>query len=502
MAILNRTDMDEINAVFIHASIDDMRLSVAEFRIYAHLAQRGTSTGEAWPRLNDVADVCGLHVDTVRTAIARLVARGLVQRELVPGAPSRYRIRDPHEWEHGNEDGTAEEADRVMFVHSALDNAGLSPQCFRVYCHLARRAGVGGAWPALDSIAETCRIRREGVQEHLQTLLESGMLLKEKRPGTSSVYKLTPPSTWTVTHRPSFRGTPSASFRGTGIGKEGLGDPRKEGLTVPRKEGLRSISNEVNPLSNSEGGGAEGGFGVRPEPTFEESISTKLEDFIRRRRKLMSIPNRKKWANEVKKLVEMVGDGARVQSVLEWYVTNSDQPYMPRVHSAEQFRTKFTQIEERMGELRPRVEKIELTLAQERVLASVQTFTWPDQSALMRLIVVSWERYEHHLAHRRRVLSQLKQRVASGRDEWNEAFRLVSFLETSAPDSAPIAHFVENWVRWVADTVLSWSAWSGNLESFAFAPTHKEFQRLGVQAARDHGRSRAWHDYQLILNET
>ena len=36
----------------------------------------------------------------------------------------------------------------VIFVHSRLDDYGLPAPSFRVYCHLARRAGRGSAWPA------------------------------------------------------------------------------------------------------------------------------------------------------------------------------------------------------------------------------------------------------------------------------------------------------------------------------------------------------------------
>ena len=38
----------------------------------------------------------------------------------------------------------------IIFVHSLLDDFGLTPPQFRVYCHLARRAGKRGAFPAVE----------------------------------------------------------------------------------------------------------------------------------------------------------------------------------------------------------------------------------------------------------------------------------------------------------------------------------------------------------------
>ncbi len=40
---------------------------------------------------------------------------------------------------------------KLVFIHSKLDDAGLSPGTFRVYCHLARRANGDVAWPSETS---------------------------------------------------------------------------------------------------------------------------------------------------------------------------------------------------------------------------------------------------------------------------------------------------------------------------------------------------------------
>lgn len=66
-----------------------------------------------------------------------------------------------------------------VFVHSSLDDLGLSPQEFRVYGHLARRAGRGVAFPAIASIAETCRIHPQTARRAVATLIKRGLITRE-----------------------------------------------------------------------------------------------------------------------------------------------------------------------------------------------------------------------------------------------------------------------------------------------------------------------------------
>src|SRR5438445_3751336 len=84
----------------------------------------------------------------------------------------------------------------VIFVHSRLDDYGLSPQEFRVYCHLARRAGRGKAYPAVATIAAVCRLHPQTVRHALKTLTTHRLLTRQERPGHTALYRLTAPSQW------------------------------------------------------------------------------------------------------------------------------------------------------------------------------------------------------------------------------------------------------------------------------------------------------------------
>lgn len=84
----------------------------------------------------------------------------------------------------------------VLYVHSEIDDYGLTAQEFRVYAHLARRAGKNGAWPAVDSMARNCRLNRDTVYQCLKRLKELNLVRGSKRPGSTTIYVLTPRSQW------------------------------------------------------------------------------------------------------------------------------------------------------------------------------------------------------------------------------------------------------------------------------------------------------------------
>lgn len=84
----------------------------------------------------------------------------------------------------------------VLFVHSALDDYPLTPEEFRVYAHLARRAGHGDAYPAVASIAQKCRMHEDTVRRCLQNLIAFKMLEAHERKGRTTLYTLTKFSKW------------------------------------------------------------------------------------------------------------------------------------------------------------------------------------------------------------------------------------------------------------------------------------------------------------------
>ena len=118
----------------------------------------------------------------------------------------------------------------VVFIHSRLDDYGLSPQQFRVYAHLARRASNGTAWPSIVTISQICHLHQKTVREALHALVGYRLITRETRPGSTPFYRLTPASQWqpkqTPPH-PSQTDTPGSFWEG-GAPKRSQGYPSQK----------------------------------------------------------------------------------------------------------------------------------------------------------------------------------------------------------------------------------------------------------------------------------
>jgi hypothetical protein len=115
-------------------------------------------------------------------------------------------------------DSLQDRRDLPIFIHSTVDDLGLTPNAFRVYGHLARRTNrnTNTAWPSYAEIGKVCfeslYTRRKtrkapGVESEnmrrmaiaaVDELIEAGLVRKTIRPGrTSNEYELTPKEEWT-----------------------------------------------------------------------------------------------------------------------------------------------------------------------------------------------------------------------------------------------------------------------------------------------------------------
>ena len=153
----------------------------------------------------------------------------------------------------------------VIFIHSCLDDYGLSPSEFRVYAHVARRGGAtGAAWSSVPNIARLCRLHPQTVRKALRTLTAQRLLSAEFRAGESTCYRLTSSSTWlppkTAVDNPAETGAPPSDSTATPAkrihrypsemsidkGNPIEGDPKKE-IPVPplSPKGERVTSNNL-----------------------------------------------------------------------------------------------------------------------------------------------------------------------------------------------------------------------------------------------------------------
>jgi hypothetical protein len=160
----------------------------------------------------------------------------------------------------------------LTLIYSGLDDLQLTVHAFRLYCHLARRAGktTKTAWPSIASMARICRMNEDTVGRALKELLERNTIVREERKGRSSLYILTPPSLWNKVSEEDAKCSKTSPKRG-GTGKEGVppsfrGDPpESRGYHPPESRGYEGIPRKVL-HEGLAGGSADPPTTIAPEP--------------------------------------------------------------------------------------------------------------------------------------------------------------------------------------------------------------------------------------------
>ena len=77
--------------------------------------------------------------------------------------------------------------ENAAFIHCNLDDWGLKPHAFRVFCHIARR---GKCFASVAKIASVCRINSDTARKALKDLVKQGLLKPEYRKGETTIYEV------------------------------------------------------------------------------------------------------------------------------------------------------------------------------------------------------------------------------------------------------------------------------------------------------------------------
>lgn len=139
--------------------------------------------------------------------------------------------------------------DQPTFIHSELDDFGLDPFAFRVYAHLARRAGgkTDVHWASVASTARVCGMSERRVRMALRDLEEHGLVTRTERPGETSEYRLTPRRSWRggAKHEKPRHQVPPLN---TPTPAPGAAPPRHHMPTTPAPGAAKGTPTKVLPL--------------------------------------------------------------------------------------------------------------------------------------------------------------------------------------------------------------------------------------------------------------
>lgn len=157
----------------------------------------------------------------------------------------------------------------LLFVHSKLDDLGLTAAEFRVYAHISRRANNGVAWPGIASISSVCRLHPTTVRRCLKSLQRRQMISIEPRAGETSHYILNDPAVWSApigltpvagdtppsqsqsTPVHAMQGHPCASEAGKGIPSEGRKEKKIQIVHAGASE-FAAVAASPKPISITE----------------------------------------------------------------------------------------------------------------------------------------------------------------------------------------------------------------------------------------------------------
>lgn len=125
-----------------------------------------------------------------------------------------------------------------LFIHSSLDDAGLDPYEFRIFCHLRRRAKDRTAWPGMRSISQVTGISLNKVCLTIKSLSDKGFIAVQKRPNRSNLYLIQSPK------------ERSSQEQGVLVKNGGVPD-KNGGVPVVVHKGIQGrVSNEGNPIKD------------------------------------------------------------------------------------------------------------------------------------------------------------------------------------------------------------------------------------------------------------
>ena len=177
------------------------------------------------------------------------------------------------------------------FIHSTLDDYGLHPAEFRVFCRISRR---GSCTESIPNIARACHMHEKTVRAALGNLIAWKLVNEERRPGNTTIHTVNPMDAWL----PPVGGTkiiPHPSLGGTNIIPHPPTNPIPQGSAkVIPQGGTKIIPTKVIPLSTSLKGNP-----IKGEADPRVDASLKEEEEVRKLEDWQLLKEIKDWRNEI-----------------------------------------------------------------------------------------------------------------------------------------------------------------------------------------------------------
>lgn len=188
---------------------------------------------------------------------------------------------------------------------------------------------------------------------------------------------------------------------------------------------------------------------------------------LARRNKIAVAYSTKRWANEFAKLrnIDKI-DNEKISFVLDWYIPNIGEKYMPVAYSAKSFRVKFS----RLAELAEKTKPIPISPEVASLSRELEQFrSWPknskkDVEVSCQVCFDSYQEFFRKLSECKKKIN--KQNLPNTKKHYRIAVReTIDYLWKSTPSASA---FTREWMSRVSDRISKWDKWNGDLRAWAW----------------------------------
>lgn len=162
-------------SAFFPKILEEVVLDSRPFRVLGRLVRRAGRDGISFESIASISKSIGLAANSIKEAYRELIAAGFIRRI---GA-GRYKVKSCG-----------------FYVSARLDDAGLSPAEFSVYCQLCRWLGRSNKEVSLPELEAACGISIGTVRRAVDVLVARNMVRKTAQLGRKSRFKITPEGDW------------------------------------------------------------------------------------------------------------------------------------------------------------------------------------------------------------------------------------------------------------------------------------------------------------------
>lgn len=209
---------------------------------------------------------------------------------------------------------------------------------------------------------------------------------------------------------------------------------------------------------------------------FDLACASKLYDVVKSKGHMTAPTSKAYWAKAFSKLREINKlPESLIQEVLDWYCLHFGEDYVPNAQSGKTFRAKFHPIQDAMARQSKENRTIKISQEAANLASRLLNKNWPKctKEDIQETVQSSLDAYRDFIKSLHRAEDDLPPKL--------RGFKRYLDGRLGRP-----VDFVEEWMTSIQSRIANWKEWSGNLYSWRFTVTNKQFQAMGHTFATEY----------------